>query len=83
MQVAAESDQVWNDMNALVDALLLTIDDDSVEVAHEALVREWPRFRSWLDDDRELLVVHRHLTDAARGWDAMDRDPGELYLRQL
>ena len=50
-------------------ARLLAFDRDpvtrepTVEVAHEALIREWPRLRHWLDDDRDGLRVHRHLTD--------------------
>ena len=30
---------------------LLTVSDGTVEVAHEALLREWPRLRGWLDED--------------------------------
>ena len=43
---------------------LITVHESSVEVAHEALIREWPRLRSWLDEDREGLRLHRHLTHA-------------------
>ena len=63
----------------LVDARLVIADQGTVEVAHEALIREWPRLRAWLDEDREGLRIHRHLTDAAQAWEEMDRDPGELY----
>jgi Novel STAND NTPase 1 len=27
----------------------------TVEVAHEALIRTWPRFRGWIDANRETL----------------------------
>ncbi len=30
---------------------LLTARDSAVEVAHEALLREWPRFQAWLTED--------------------------------
>lgn len=66
-------------------ARLLAFDHDpatrepTVEVAHEALLREWPRLRGWLDDDRDGLRIHRHLTEAANGWEAAGRDSGELY----
>lgn len=63
----------------LVDARLLTIDETTVEVAHEALIREWPRLRAWLDEDREGLRLHRHLTAAATAWDESGRDHNELY----
>jgi WD40 repeat protein len=48
-------------------------------MTHEALIRGWPRLRGWLDEDRDGLRVHRQLTDAARGWRSVSRDPGALY----
>ena len=39
-------------LERLADARLVTLDDGSAEVAHEALIREWPRLRRWLDEDR-------------------------------
>jgi WD40 repeat protein/DNA-binding SARP family transcriptional activator len=58
---------------------LITVGEGEVEVAHEALLREWPRLRIWLDEDADGRRVHRHLTEAAHGWDAGGRDAGELY----
>src|SRR4051794_23668005 len=58
---------------------LVTIGDGEAEVAHEALLREWPRLRTWLDEDAEGRRVHRQLGVAARDWDESGRDPGALY----
>ena len=66
-------------ISRLADSRLLTTAADSVEVAHEALIREWPRLREWLDDDREGLRVMRHLTESAQAWERLGRDEGELY----
>jgi WD40 repeat protein/class 3 adenylate cyclase len=66
-------------VDTLTKARLLTLDEGTAQVAHEALIREWPRLRGWLNEDREGLMVHRHLTQSARGWEAIGRDPGELY----
>lgn len=66
-------------IRGLADARLITTGTDSVEVAHEALIREWPRLREWLDDDRESLRVLRRLTESARAWERLGRDEGELY----
>ncbi|WP_438295549.1 nSTAND1 domain-containing NTPase [Streptomyces sp. HUAS TT7] len=63
----------------LVDARLLTVDHDSVEIAHEALIRCWPRLHDWLSDDREGLRIHRQLTEATDGWERLGHDPGALY----
>ena len=60
-------------LEMLADRRLLTIDSDSVEVAHEALLREWPRLRTWLDEDVQGRRLHRRLHDAARSWDAAAR----------
>ena len=51
----------------------------TVEIAHEALLREWPRLRRWIDQDRDTLMVLGHLREAAAGWVEVDRDPGALY----
>jgi WD40 repeat protein len=66
-------------LDALVDQRLLSMAKDSVEVAHEALLREWPRLRGWLEEDVQGRALHRHLISAAREWEAGGRDPGELY----
>lgn len=50
-----------------------------VEVAHEALIREWPKLRNWLDADREKLLRQRELTEAAYTWDELGRDEGALF----
>jgi WD40 repeat protein len=63
----------------LTDSRLLTVGDGEVEVAHEALLREWPRLRGWLEEDAEGRRLHHHLRAAAREWNAGGRDPGELY----
>ncbi|HEU0171000.1 MAG TPA: WD40 repeat domain-containing protein, partial [Acidimicrobiales bacterium] len=66
-------------LEALASRRLLTIDSDAVEVAHEALLREWPRLRTWLDEDVQGRRLHRRLDDAAHSWEAAGRDPSELY----
>lgn len=50
-----------------------------VEVAHEALIREWPTLRQWLDEDRQNLILQQHLIDEANDWVRSERDPGLLY----
>ena len=66
-------------LTALIDRRLLTASEDTVEVAHEALLREWPRLVSWLEEDREGRRVHRQLADAAAAWQADERDDAGLY----
>ena len=66
-------------LKTLSDARLITTDDAVVEVAHEALIREWPTLLQWLNEDRDGLRQHRHLTEAAQEWDELERDASELY----
>ena len=66
-------------LGVLAEARLLTVDRGTVEVAHEALFREWPRLEGWLEEDRQGRRVRAHLTEAAREWDDSGRAPGELY----
>ena len=47
---------------------LLTANDNTVEVSHEALLSAWPRLSEWLDADKAGLRVRRQLSDAARLW---------------
>jgi WD40 repeat protein len=62
---------------------LLTTSDSTVEVAHEALLREWPRFQDWLADDRQGHLLRQRLTHAAKQWDDNGEDPSELYRGAL
>ncbi|MFI9383317.1 hypothetical protein [Kutzneria sp. NPDC052558] len=64
---------------ALVDARLITVDQDGVDIAHEALISHWPRLREWLTEDRDSLRTQRQLTEAAEIWDSLNRDDGALY----
>ncbi len=66
-------------LGALIDARLVTVDAGTVELSHEALLREWPRYRGWLEEDRVGRQLHAHLRVAAHEWKARGRDPGELY----
>lgn len=66
-------------LDRLVAERLLTADAGGIEIAHEALIREWPALRAWLDEDRDGLRLHRALTAAAADWVGLGRDPGALW----
>ncbi len=62
-------------LDAFVSRRLLVADDESVQLAHEALLSAWPRLRDWIDADRAGLAAHRRFADAARAWgDTADPD---------
>ncbi|MGW8226331.1 MAG: nSTAND1 domain-containing NTPase, partial [Anaerolineales bacterium] len=59
---------------------LLTLDHDpesrspTVEIAHEALLREWGRLRGWLDENRDDLRMRRQLARASEEWRQAGQD---------
>jgi len=75
----ATLDTVQALLGHLAQARLLTLGEDTAEVAHEVLIREWPALRRWLDEDREGLRLHRRLGDAARLWESGGREASDLY----
>ena len=66
-------------------ARLLTLDVHpqtrvpTVELAHEALLREWPRLRGWIDEDRDAIIVRGRLREAASTWAELGREATALY----
>ncbi|MFC6421955.1 BTAD domain-containing putative transcriptional regulator [Ornithinimicrobium tianjinense] len=66
-------------VDRLVAARLLTVSEGTVEVAHEALFREWPRLAGWLAEDVTGRAVLRRLALAASEWDAEGREPQQLW----
>ncbi|MBP2327453.1 WD40 repeat protein [Kibdelosporangium banguiense] len=66
-------------LRELAAARLVVLGQDTVEIAHEALIGAWPRLRDWLHQDRETLRLHRQLTHDSETWCAHDRDPDLLY----
>ncbi len=73
------NEDVADVLATLADSRLVTVGEGSVEVAHEALLREWPRLRDWIDEDTEGRRLRHNLTQAATEWAAEGRDQGELY----
>ena len=79
-ELALESNEdVAEVLATLADNRLVTVGEGSVEVAHEALLREWPRLRDWIAEDAEGRRLRRHITEAATEWHTAGRDQGELY----
>jgi len=63
---------------------LLTLDHDpatgsrTVELAHEALIREWGRLRGWIDEGRADLRQQRLLSASAAEWRAAGEERSYL-----
>lgn len=82
---ADESNAVEEVVRIMTDARLLTTSMDEqtrerwLDVSHETLIRGWPRLRVWVDGDRQALLVHRRLIEAAKEWQRLDGDEEVLY----
>jgi WD40 repeat protein/serine/threonine protein kinase len=63
---------------------LLSLDHDpdtrkpTVEVAHEAILREWERLRGWLNNSRDDIRQERTLAQLTQEWDTAHRDKSYL-----
>ncbi len=52
--------------------------EDTVEVVHEALIRNWGRLRGWMDDNREMIQQKLKIEAAAKEW--LEKGKVEDYL---
>lgn len=53
-----------------------------VEVAHEALLRSWPRLTDWIESTQEDLRLLRQVRNAAREWDRHGRPDAFLWQHE-
>ncbi|MER7282021.1 hypothetical protein ABT369_47085 [Dactylosporangium sp. NPDC000244] len=66
-------------LEILAQARLITLDAESVQITHEALLHAWPRLRGWINEDRAGLLLGQQLLDAAQAWERDHRDHSLLY----
>lgn len=66
--------------NALVDARLLTRGRDTIEVAHEALLRR-PPIAGWLDRHKDGLKLRDDVLKEAKEWSDRGKQPSDLVRR--
>lgn len=62
-----------------IQARLLTANGDSVELAHETLIREWGTLQAWIAEDCEVLRVQQDLASAARFWRGAGQQTADLW----
>ncbi|WP_405532386.1 helix-turn-helix domain-containing protein [Streptomyces avidinii] len=79
MEQLADAGPAAAALDTFVRARLITMDSDSVEITHEALLHAWPRLRGWIRADRAGLLIHQQLAHAAAEWEREGRDPSALH----
>lgn len=89
-QVGLARDRIDTVLDNLIQARLVRLTrgdlpaDDQVEVAHEALVRNWDRLvEKWLVNEWASIHLRSRLTAAAGRWQAAGREAGELLRGPL
>ncbi|QNP29227.1 nSTAND1 domain-containing NTPase [Cylindrospermopsis curvispora] len=75
----------WSLVNKIADTRLVvtstnTSEQETVEVAHEALIRNWGELRNWIDSNREFRAWQERLRVIRQQWESTERDT-ELLLR--
>ncbi|MFI7642585.1 NACHT and WD repeat domain-containing protein [Nonomuraea sp. NPDC049400] len=66
-------------LSAFAGQRLLTLHEDTVEIAHDALLTAWPTLRQWLEPDLAAQAVYDQLVEDAAQWAGNHRDPAFLY----
>jgi len=59
-----------------------TLKKEIVEVAHEALLRSWPRLAGWIENTQEDLRLLRQVRNAAHEWDRHGRPSAFLWQHE-
>jgi WD40 repeat protein/transcriptional regulator with XRE-family HTH domain len=75
--------QIAADIDAVIDVFsarrLLILGEDSVEIAHDALLQAWKQLRDWLGDDQLDRALYSQVVTDAASWDSNGRDSAYLY----
>ncbi|MEH2425326.1 MAG: hypothetical protein V7K48_31815 [Nostoc sp.] len=76
-------EQSWSLVKKLADARLVVTSrnlssQETVEVVHEALIRNWGELREWMNTNRVFRAWQERLRSAKRQWEATKQDSGSL-----
>jgi hypothetical protein len=73
-------DVVLKDLSSQANRLIVTNDDGTVEVTHEALIQRWDTLKGWLAENRDDKRLHDRLRDAANEWADPQHGRDSSYL---
>jgi hypothetical protein len=66
-------------LEAFASSRMLVLDGDTVQIAHDVLLRAWPRLRGWLDSEQASWILYTQLQEDAAERAAHGRDSSFLY----
>lgn len=81
----AQTEVIQQTMAAFTKARLLVADENTIEVAHEALIARWERLGDWLEEARDDLQILKKLSADVAEWRRRGRQPDDdgLYRGEL
>ena len=88
LSLAADTDAMDELIDTFAAYRLLSLDNDagtrspSVEVAHEAILREWRRLSTWIDESREDIRMRQELDHTAQEWQEQGKEVSYLASGQ-
>lgn len=81
LEAEADSiDQLRRVVELLAGQRLIVTDENTVEVAHEALLTEWTLLRGWIEENRENIRLSRLLETECREWQQRFKKSDEALL---
>ncbi|QTE01905.1 translocation protein TolB [Streptomyces cyanogenus] len=79
LEIGSKSAVIDPIIEAFTEARLLTVQGNSVEITHEALLGAWPRLQRWIKADRAGHIIRQELEEVATSWSRSHQDAGMLY----
>jgi TIR domain/Trypsin-like peptidase domain/AAA ATPase domain len=80
---ATQTRQLQEVADAYIAARLLTTNEiagtTTIEVSHEALIREWPRLAGWLRKARDDIRLQQTISENAAEWEQHNKPGDRLY----
>jgi tetratricopeptide (TPR) repeat protein len=85
-EMGKPAEEVREIVKALVEARLLVCNslsgggdtsEEYIEVAHEALIRDWGQLKKWVDDERQFLLWRQHLRRRMSEWELVRKGVDE------
>ena len=66
-------------LSAFARGQLVVLGDGTAEIAHDTLLRAWPRLRAWLEEDQSSLILYGQLAEDTIRWRQDGRNSSRLY----
>lgn len=57
----------------------ISLQQNTVEIIHEALIYKWGRLIQWIEEDREYLEIYGHFVESAKDWERFGKEDSLLY----